>query len=119
MSFLPSDWPSFIWGIVVGALGLLFTGVLKKAGEDVYSAAKARLFPAPPQPIQVPHNFDPILYQAGSCSWVPEVYTYEREAQGYTYYPHPNGGAKCCRTGGARGSNEFLMVRPDAQPRNP
>ncbi len=118
MSFLPTDWLSFLWGLAVGALGLLFTGALKKGGEDVYAAVKERLFPTPPEPIRVAHDFDPVLYQPGGCAWVPEVYTHDREAQGYTYYPHPKGGAKCYRTGGARGSNEFLMVRPDAQPKN-
>ena len=101
----------------IGAVGLFITGFLKEVGKDSWLALKGRLFPKAPEPIQVATNFEPVLYDAGSCSWVPEVRLYEKEAEGYTYYPHPNRGAKCFRIAqtGHGPSNEFLMARPDAK----
>lgn len=114
------DWPSFLWGLAIGALGAFFTGFLKKLGEESWLVLKKRLFPEPPEPIQVATNFDPILFEAGSCAWVSELKKHDKEAEGYTHYPHPSGGAKCyrvVRSGNGNLNKEFLMVKPDAKPK--
>jgi len=121
MSFLPSDWPSFLLGIVVGGLAAFFTGFLKKLGEDAWGALKGRLFPKPPEPVLVPTDFEPTLFKPGSCEWVREEYLSDKKAQRYTYYPHPNGGAPCYRVVVGMGHNqnkEFLMAKPDAKLRD-
>lgn len=118
MSILPTDWPSFVWGLAIGALGAFFTGFLKKAGEESWLMLKKRLFPEPPQPIQVATNFDPVLYEGGGCAWVSELKKHDKEAEGYTYYPHPTAGAKCfrvVRSGNGNLNKEFLMVMPNAK----
>ena len=80
MDVLPKDITSFVWGFVVGGLVLFFSGVLKKAGEDSWSAAKARLFPTEPEPIKVAREFNPNLHEQGTFSWVPEEKIFDAEA---------------------------------------
>jgi len=107
MDVLPKDITSFVWGLVVGGLVLFFSGVLKKAGDDSWSAAKARLFPTQPEPIKVAREFNPNLHEQGTFSWVPEEKIFGAEAGGHTFFRHPNGGAKCFRI--VQGRKEFLM----------
>jgi hypothetical protein len=45
MGLFPTDWPSFLWGLVVGALGVFFTAFLRELGRDVWVISKAKLFP--------------------------------------------------------------------------
>jgi len=124
INLLPSDWPSFVSGVAIGAVAAFLTGFLKKMGEDAWTAFKARYFPNPPDPIQVARDFDPSLFEPGACSWVPKLKMRDFEAKGYTFYPHPERGAKCFRvTQLSRASpetTEYLMVKPGAQriPRN-
>jgi hypothetical protein len=115
VSLIPTDWTSFIWGIAVGGLAALFSGVIKKAGEDLYCLIKARI--KAPEPVPVSHDFDPILFEHGECSWVPESKRATRATEGYTYYPHGKRGAKCFRmVHTVHGqTNEWLMVRPNAK----
>src|SRR5437867_3489584 len=117
MNFLPTDWTSVLWGIVIGAVGAVFTGLFKKAGEDAWTAIKTRF--EPPDPIRVASNFDPIKFEPGECAWVPETKLALRGSDGYTYYPHPGRGAKCYRIiqAGGGASSEYLMVRRNAKRR--
>ena len=61
MNFLPSDWPSFLYGMVFGVMVTFFTGFFKKLGEDAAVAAKDKVFPKPPEPIRVSNSFVPEL----------------------------------------------------------
>lgn len=45
MTLFPADWSSFLWGLVVGALGVFFTAFLREVGKDVWVISKARFFP--------------------------------------------------------------------------
>ena len=96
----------------------MFSGVIKKAGEDLYGLIKTKV--TPPEPILVPHDFDPVLYEPGECAWVPESKRERLVADGYTYYPHAKRGAMCFRmTHSAHGqTNEYLMAKPSAKRRN-
>lgn len=116
MDFLPTDWKSFIWGVAVGGLGAIFSGFLKKFGEDAYVALKARWFPKPPEPTQVEARFAPPATGAAERAWVPESRVGDYEAKDYSYYPHRKTGGKCFRVVGEGSSarKEFLMVAPDA-----
>jgi hypothetical protein len=117
MSFLPTDWPSVVWGIVIGAVGAVFTGLFKKAGEYAWTAIRSRF--KPPEPIRVANNFDPVVFEPGECAWVPETKVELRASEGFTFYPHPKRNAKCFRTvqTGHGPSNEYLMARPNAKRR--
>jgi len=55
MSILPSDLPSFAWGIALGVIGAFGAGFLKKAGEECYSWIRNKVSPKPPEqhPAQV------------------------------------------------------------------
>jgi hypothetical protein len=113
------DLTSFALGVVVGTIGAFFTGFLKKAGEDAWSWSKAKVFPAPPVPLapmRVEGKFPATLYAPGDCAWVREEKTYEYEAKGYFYYPHPKNGARCFRNApvGSEMHHEYLMVSPNA-----
>lgn len=116
MSFLPTDWNSFIWGVAVGGLGAFFTAFPKKFGEDAYAVLKSKCFPKPPEPIKVDAKFAPSASEAPESAWVPEGRVYDYEAKNYSYYLHPKTGGKCFRVVGEGNSSrrEFLMVPPDA-----
>jgi len=47
MSFLPTDWKSFLWGAGTGAFVLFATGFLQKAGEHFFEWAKSKIAPGP------------------------------------------------------------------------
>lgn len=87
MVVLPIDWSSFLWGAVVGGGAAFATGILKKAGEQAYAAIHRRMFPEPPEPIEVDRKFLPSLYRPGTCAWVSELDVNEFEDKGYTHYP--------------------------------
>lgn len=106
------QWGSFVGGVILGGVGAFATGFLKKAGEDAWSALKRRISPPEPEPILVSNNFDGSQYQQGNFSWVRESSLHEKEAEGYTYFRHPNHQqARCYRQLPDR--KEFLMRRPD------
>lgn len=117
MFFLPSDWPSFIWGALIGAVAAFVTGFLKKAGEHAYSSVEAKLNPKPPEPIQIDGKFVFARFAPGECAWVSEVKLYEFEQKGYTYYPYPKDDARCYRitSDGCNPIKEFLLVQPSAK----
>jgi hypothetical protein len=117
MTFLPTDWPSFLWGAIVGLLAAFFTGFFTKAGEHAYTAVHSKLFPKPMEPIEVDRHFAPDLYKLGSCSWVSEIDVPEFEDKGFIHYPHQSGSPKCYRTtyNGHANVSEFLMVQPGAE----
>ena len=95
---------------------------MKKAGEDAYDKTKEKLFPAPPEPVKFSGKFAATAYAPGTCSWVPEDRLYEFEEKNYSYYPHPQTGAKCFRVvslGGNATREEYLMVQPDAKKLTP
>jgi hypothetical protein len=57
-------------------------------------------------------------YEPGTCSWVPKDRLYDFEEKHYSYYPHPQAGAKCFRVaslGGNATREKYLMVKPDAK----
>ena len=116
MSWLPGDLPSFLWGVVVAAAGLIATGFLREAGKELWVRLKSRYFPEPappPEPVQVDRDFRPTLYRPEDCVWVRHESISRYEGEGYTYYPHPQNGAKCVRGYGRESS--FLMVKPNSK----
>jgi hypothetical protein len=117
MSFLPTDWPSFAWGAAIGAIAAFSTGFLQKAGEQAFLLLKEKVHPSPLEPLQVDRKFSPSLFAPGECSWVKEERLHEYEEKGFSYYPHPNGGARCYRltSDGSRPIKEFLLVQPGAK----
>ena len=121
MSFLPTDWSSFLWGAAVGALAAFGTGFLQKGGEKAFAYLDGKLNPKPPEPIQVDGRFVPTAFTPGECAWINGVKLYEYEEKNYTYYPHPKSGGKCFRitSDGRHALKEFLMVQPDAVPTQP
>lgn len=116
MSFLPTDFPSFVWGAAITGVAAFATGFLKKGGEHAFTKVAAKLNPKPPDPEQVDGRFA-LPTSAGPCAWVSELKLYEYEEKGYTYYPHPKNGARCFRntSDGRNPVREFLLVLPEAQ----
>lgn len=116
MNWLPDDLPSFLWGVVVGAVGLFIAGFLNTAGADAWKWIKARVAPPPLEPIVVERTFKPTRYDPGSCAWVREERLLIYEEKGYRYYPHPRNNAKCYRLVHTRThtEKEYLMVSPAA-----
>ena len=114
MSFLPTDWSSFLWGMLIGSVAAFGTGFLKKAGEHAFSYLVGKINPKLPDPEQVDGRFVPTRFPAGLCAWVREVQLYEYEQRSYTYYPHPKNNARCFRvtSDGKNPVKEFLLVRP-------
>jgi hypothetical protein len=47
MSFLPTDWPSFLWGAAVGGVGAFFISFFTKAGEAAADYLKGKLTTTP------------------------------------------------------------------------
>lgn len=43
---LPADWQSFLFGLIVGGLGVFFTTFLRELAKDVWVILKVKLFPA-------------------------------------------------------------------------
>lgn len=117
MSFMPTDWFSFLWGLLAGGVAAFGTGFLMKAGEHVFTWLEARVNPKPPDPVQVNGTFVPSRFAPGACAWVGEVKLYEYEEKGYFYYPHPKENARCFRitSDGRNPVKEFLLVQPGAQ----
>jgi len=120
--WLPNDWPSFLWGLVVGATAFIVSGFLREAGKDLYLALKHRLFPLSPapeppkpprEPILVDMAFKPTLYAPGDCAWARRDTIYRKESDGYTYYLQPPSGAKVVR--GTGQDESYLMVKPGAK----
>ena len=117
MPLLPTDLPSFVWGLLIGGAAAFLTGFLKKAGEHAFTLVASKIHPKPPEPEQVDGKFYPTIFAPSDCAWVNEVKLYEYEAKGYTYYPHPKNNARCFRitSDGTRRLKEFLLVKPEAQ----
>lgn len=42
MSFLPTDWPSFLWGAALGGVGAFFISFFTKVGEEAAAYLKGR-----------------------------------------------------------------------------
>lgn len=116
MNWLPTDFISFIWGLIIAALAIIGTGFLREMGKELWFAFKRRINPPPPEPILVDLRFEAKLYQPGETIWVKKESLYRFEEQGYLYYPHPKSGGKCYRETG--GTQEYLMVKPGAQKHN-
>jgi hypothetical protein len=109
------EWHSFTWGATATAAVIaLWSGFFKKAGEALFALAAARL--KPPRSVQVDGKFVPTLYAPGSCAWINELKLYDREQEGFTYYPYGKRSAKCFRitSDGREVLKEFLMVQPGA-----
>lgn len=121
MSFLPSDWSSFLLGVGTGALTAFATGFLRKAGEKAFAYVEGKLNPKQPEPVQLDGKFSPTAFAPSQCAWINEVKLYEYEVKGYTYYPHPKTKGKCFRiaSDGRLPVKEFLMVQPGASPDSP
>lgn len=73
MSYLPSDLPSLVWGIVIGAVAAFGTGFLQKAGEAAFAWVSAKTNPEPPKPTEVERRFQPSEFPAGEMAWVSEL----------------------------------------------
>ena len=112
---LPSDLPSFLWGLLTGAVVIVFGGFGAAAGSDLWHWLKAKLKNEPPEPIEVSPRFSPDRYPPRTCAWVPEVDVPLKEEKGWGFYPHPKSGGACFRKAKNRGVliNEFLMVPPE------
>jgi len=117
MPLLPTNLPSFTWGLIIGGIAAFATGFFKRAGERVFDYFANRFHPMPPEPVQVDGHFQPTRFAPSQCAWINEVKLYEYETKGYTYYPHPKENARCYRltSDDMRSLKEFLMVQPDAK----
>lgn len=116
MDFLPSDLASFVWGFVLAAIGIFSTKVVQKAADDFYSWSKNKIFPKPPEPIEVEQTFVPTRFDPSQCAWANELRLHDYEAKGYRYYPHPKTGGRCFRRPDATNQvREFLMVGSNAK----
>ena len=62
MTILPSDFPSFAWGIALGVIGAFGAGFLKKAGEDSYSWIRNKISPKPSEQ----HPAQVVIHVAGN-----------------------------------------------------
>lgn len=115
MNWLPQDFPSFLWGLVLAVIGMVATGFLREAGKELWALVKKKYFPhppLPPEPVQVDLQFQPTLYAGSDCVWSRHESVSRREAEGYTFYPHPSTGGKVVRGYGREAS--YLMVKPNA-----
>lgn len=115
MNWLPTDVPSFLWGLLVAVIGMVATGFLREAGKELWAVLKKRWFPPPsppPEDVQVDLRFEPTMYKQGDCLWARHESVARYKGEGYTFYPHPSNGGRCVR-GYDRGQS-FLMVKPNA-----
>ena len=117
MVILPTDSPSFAWGVFIGAIAAFGTGFLQKAGEHLFIYLKNRINPKVPEPEQVDGRFVPAAFPPSECVWVNEGKLYDYEQKGYSYYPHPKNNARCFRltSHGLHPLKEFLLVQPGAK----
>lgn len=114
MAMLPTDLPSFLWGMAISAVAAFGAGFVKKAGEDFYLWTKKKTNPPPPEPVEVDRRFVPAGYDGGGCAWVEEQRLGELKERGYALYLLPDNNAPCFRVVvvGGRQMREFLMVSP-------
>lgn len=111
MDLLPDDIVSLIWGLVLGAGGLVLTSAGRELGKDLYAYIKRKV--GPPEPMHVSSKYVPKGYEKGGCVWVQEHQIPNHLEKGDTFYEHPqNRGGKCYReTPSSAGiTREYLMV---------
>ena len=114
MDLLPKDIISFIWGLIVGGVVIVFSGFASELGKDLYTWLKKRL--GEPEPLKVSTGYKATAVPPERCSWVVEHETPNFEDMNYHFYPHPkNRNGKCFREVNHRGQmiREFLMVKPE------
>lgn len=100
----------------MAVVGMVATGFMREAGKELWAFLKKKYFPLPPpppEPVQVDLQFEPTLYAGSDCLWARHESVSRREAEGYTFYPHPSTGGKVVRGYGREAA--FLMVKPKAQ----
>lgn len=110
---MPTDIVSFTWGIIVAAVAIIATGVLKAAGSDLYNWVKSKINPPSATPVQVERNFQP--ENGKSCAWVTDEKLLRLESEGYTFYLHPTAKARCfrlVRSGNGNQFKEWLLIKP-------
>lgn len=111
---MPTGLVSFIWGAILTAIMLIVSGMLKAASTDLYKWLKAKIYPAPIEPIKVERNFQP-EDTSRSYSWITEDKLFRLESEGYNYFLHPRNSARCyrLRSGGHNiRVKEWLMEQP-------
>lgn len=114
MNWLPHDFVSFIWGLVVAGLAALLSGFFQGIGKDGWQSLKRKLFPKTPDPIEVERDYKSLGYAPGMCEWVRETTLHDRLEAGFTYYIHPDRHARCFRfPDHNRQVREYLMVKPN------
>lgn len=113
MSLLPTDLVSFLWGILIAAIGIVLTGFLREAGRELWHAIKRRLNPPTPDDVLVDLRFEPPKGMQSNCVWTRGESVSRRLENGYKFYPHPSNGGKCVRGQGPEKS--YLMVKPDGK----
>jgi len=116
MNIFPDDLLSFIWGLIVGIVVIIFSGFGSAAGSDLWHWLKRRINKEPPEPKEVSAKFSPTLYPKSSCAWVPELDVPVKEQQDWGFYPHHDTNGHCYRMAnhGRKLTREFLMVNSEA-----
>ncbi len=111
---MPTDPISFIWGVVVTAVAIIGSGLLKAASADLYKWLKGKVSPPPIEPILVERSFQPKSSEGHSLSWVSEDKVFRLQSEGYEHYLLPENKAKCYRlvhSGNGGQFKEWLMVK--------
>lgn len=111
---MPTDLVSFVCGIVIAALAIIGSGLLKAASADLYKWLKSKVSPPPIEPVLVERNYEPEKTENKSYSWVNEEKVFRLKTEGYSFYLHPKTKAKCyrlVRSGSGNQFKEWLMEK--------
>ena len=112
---MPDDLAIYIWSLIGIAVVWFLRSFISAAGKDAWCWFKHKFRPPQLKPIEVEENFSETITEGGERAWVRDAKSHDREAEGYTYYPHPNNGEKCFRRtkSGDKRYIEWLMVKPN------
>lgn len=114
---LPSDLPSYLWGLLTGLVGLFFVSFINAAGSDAWSWFKGQLSSTPAEPERVSKDFTPEDIGLGRCCWANEEKCLKLINEGWTYYLKPKTGSRCyrvARNGHREQYREYLVLDPSA-----
>lgn len=104
---MPTDLVSFVGGIVIAALAIIGSGLLKAASADLYKWLKSKVGPSPIEPVLVERNYEPEKTENKSYPWVNEEKVFRLKTEDYSFYLHPKTKAKCYRLVRSGSGNQF------------